>query len=453
MINSANKINYTSVSPELEIDSTIFPFNLTVNFFSHLLNNITSHTNMIISPNGKISLPGAMVASPSYPVNSPNTDQNYIYDWTRDSALVITELSKHIVNYANLKTYMINYYNFVKITQNNSVHLDQAKWYIDGTPVPNIGDNNPNDRNEWTLQGDGPALRIIALISIFDYIKNEINNNDFYNVVDRYLNWILENYDNHTYNIWEESYGQHFYVYAVIYKALTMINQDKRFNRREKEVSETLNKLLQKKQEFFRNDHFKSSISSDIARGNDINIDTIFGLYIADGYGDPFTEYKSLENLAVIIRYFRSAYLINNYDNFNNYGVNCGRYPLDTYDGDIATEPNEGHPWFISTLIVGSYLYRIAYEVRSDNNIQKVLTAKNFSDLVGINTNDSVDSAIHKIIDSGNKQIQSAKFHCGNYHMSEQYDRYSGYMKSVEDLSWSYKEYFTALREMEKLLI
>ncbi len=94
----------------------IFTPTYTFKIASNLLKNIATASN-VFSFNGKRSIPGAIIASPSRE-EDPETNQNYIYDWTRDSALIVTELTNYVREFPKLKALLRNYFEFVASTSN-----------------------------------------------------------------------------------------------------------------------------------------------------------------------------------------------------------------------------------------------------------------------------------------------------------------------------------------------
>jgi glucoamylase len=431
-----------SVQFDQHLPEQVFPPDLSIKFIANLLNNFGTTSNYI-SDEGVTSITGAMIASPSRE-EDPETDQNYVYDWTRDSGLVIMEIEQLVDDFHWLKAMLFNYYQFVRTSFQNSPFRDQAKWKIDGTRFVN-----------WGLQGDGPATRILALLRIEKHIQHKINTNEFDSILEEYLKWILNNYRNDTINIWEEVMGQHFYTYAICYAALSMVVSRQGFEKYTNDINSAIDVMITKRNQFIQNSYVKSSISSTTASGNDLNIDVIFALYLSNGFGQSLSTDAYLVTIEKIVRFFRDEYPINNSDIALNFGISLGRYPGDTYDGEMGNGINEGQPWFISTLIYGTYLYRLVREYtekRSDIVINDVNAS--FFKLVGLDSKGTITfgtegyiESLTRMMDAANRQVFSCRRHSDGAHLSEQYNRYNGFMSSVRDLSWSYKEYFAAQYE------
>jgi len=439
------ELNFTEDS-NIGIEA-IFTPTYTFKIVSNLLKNIATSSN-VFSFNGKRSIPGAIIASPSRE-EDPETNQNYMYDWTRDSALIITEMAHYAKEFPGFKLLLRNYFEFVVKTVDQT-DWDQAKWYIDGTPVL-----------AWGKQADSSGLRIIALDAVYSFLtKNQQKKCN--QIISMYLEWILNNFDKEGENIWEEVEGKHFFSYAINYQALHIVlSKMERYNviKDTKRIQETIKKLILAKKGFEQGNRFKSNQDGYGKKGNDLNIDTVFALLISDGYADRITASRSLNNVAAIINFFKDRYTINKKDKKIPLGVSIGRYPFDLYDGITDDGVNNGHPWFISTLAIATFLYKVAASYKEERKITINEQNKAFFEFVGYKTKGTYDIEhpefniiLKKIVSAANKQIFSARYHAGDAHMSEQYDRDTGIEMSVRDLSWSYKEYLTALRAYRSYL-
>lgn len=414
---------------------------------SNLLKNIATETN-VFKFNRKRSYPGAIIASPSRE-EDPETNQNYIYDWTRDSALIITEMSHYVKEFPDFKILLRNYFAFVVKTSKHT-EPDQAKWFIDGSPV--LG---------WGKQADSPGLRIIALDAVYPFLTKR-QQKSCNKIIATYLEWILENFDTEGENIWEEEDGNHFFSYAANYQALRLVlSKIEQYDVENKatRIADVINDLLRAKKGFEQGNRFKSNHDGHGKKGNDLNIDTVFALLISDGYGDAITDARSLNNLAAIINFFKKRYPINKKDEQIGLGVSIGRYPFDLYDGITDDGVNNGHPWFISTFAVATFLYKVASAYKEDGKISIDKENISFFEFIGYSAlgnynlkHQDFDIILKKIVNAANKQVFSARYHARDAHLSEQYDKDTGMEMSVRDLSWSYKEYLTALRAYQTYL-
>lgn len=86
-------------------------------------------------------------------------NQDYVYNWTRDAAIVAIELAAGTIPSSQP---LIDYVQFAQICQNSATafgHFDRASFFIDGTP-----------RQQWTDQTDGPALQTLAILQLFSQL-------------------------------------------------------------------------------------------------------------------------------------------------------------------------------------------------------------------------------------------------------------------------------------------
>lgn len=91
--------------------------------FSLMLRNLASDGFSFVDPNPldqpPLSLPGCIIAAPSAPVNTAGINQDYVYNWTRDAAIVAMEIAAAQMPVApNTGVQpLIDYVNFAQICQ------------------------------------------------------------------------------------------------------------------------------------------------------------------------------------------------------------------------------------------------------------------------------------------------------------------------------------------------
>ena len=165
-----------------------------------LVNNINETNN------------GSIIASPTK--NNPN----YFYHWIRDSAITMKAILKEYIRISKpeLLHIILKYINFEYKLQNlNSISgLGEPKYNVDGTTF--------ND--SWGRpQNDGPALRGLIMLSIrnvLNYNMDIINLNIINIIIKKDLEYVLNNYKNESFDLWEEKKGHHFYTRVVQAKFL-----------------------------------------------------------------------------------------------------------------------------------------------------------------------------------------------------------------------------------------
>jgi len=165
-----------------------------------ILENINTTTNI-----------GIIIASPSE--NPP-----YKYHWIRDSALVMRTI---IDMYKTTKDSL--YFRLIINYIENESKLQKLK-PISGLGEPKFNINCTEYMGEWGRpQNDGPALRGIILykiIELFKYKYDILIDTYIIPIIENDVEYILENYNNTSFDIWEEKEGWHFYTRFVQLKCL-----------------------------------------------------------------------------------------------------------------------------------------------------------------------------------------------------------------------------------------
>lgn len=165
-------------------------------------------------PNGS-SLPGCIVASPSYSTDEiSKTSQDYVYNWTRDAAMVAIELARFGPTAGDTAraSRLNDYVSFADTCQKSSrADLSYAAYTIAGQP-----------REPWPHQNDGPALQTIAILNAFEMLDEETQDTAR-NVMQKNVEFILSQYAQPSYNLWEEVKGQSFFTRAVQLQCLDQL--------------------------------------------------------------------------------------------------------------------------------------------------------------------------------------------------------------------------------------
>lgn len=339
--------------------------------------------------------PGVIIASPS---NSPP----YKFHWIRDSALVMRVFINEFIKKKNTQSlfHIINYIESEYQIQNLNTKsgLGEPKIKIDLTPY-----NDPWGRP----QNDGPALRGINMIKIFNILKKNyksIVENLVVRIIEKDIKYILNNYNKPSFDLWEENLGWHFYTRLVQLKFIKdYINIKEELNKYfniDLEINSIYNDLL------FNIKHHECPemiISSFDVNGNISKYDdsaNILALCHIDFDKDILNQidYKLvLLNCDNLISFFK-----NKYDK-NNYNL-VGRYAHDQYFN--------GHIWIICSLALAQFYLFIGS-----------------SEMIKISG---------KILD----YILSIDI---NLDLSEQYDIDNNKMISAEKLTWNYSELYMTI--------
>jgi glucoamylase len=142
-----------------------------------------------------------------------------------------------------------------------------------------------------------------------------------------------------------------------------------------------------------------------------------------------------------------SVYPVNIADNDQRgIGPLMGRYPGDTYDGDVADPVLGGHPWALCTANFAELYYRLSSEIAAAQTQPFDDLSAPFFAQVGIHADSSPADAVAALDLAGDAMLRAIVYHSDNLELSEQFDGTSGYEKSVRNLTWSYAAFISAVR-------
>lgn len=179
-----------------------------------ILNNIGPSGSLVAGAN-----PGIVVASPS------KTSPDYFYTWTRDSALTIKTLVDEFISTKSpglertIQEYISAQAHIQTIETPSgglcSGGLGEVKFNVDETAFT----------GEWGRpQRDGPALRVVALVAYARHLVSEGQNatvaNIVWPIVQNDLSYVLQHWNESTFDLWEEVNGSSFFTTAMQYRAL-----------------------------------------------------------------------------------------------------------------------------------------------------------------------------------------------------------------------------------------
>jgi glucoamylase len=390
-----------------------------------------------------VSRPGCIIAASSYPASLPGVDQDYIFNWTRDAAITAIELAA-----ASLPTRpgepdqtLVDYVTFAKTCQDNATPtLAHACYTIDGRSRP------------WTEQSDGPALQTLALLQAWprlDAATREIAAQ----IIGTNLGFLLEVYQQPTTNLWEEHSGYSFFARAAQLRCLRAIAANTLGIAVPAGTDAAVSWLEGALQGHWDGTQYLSVLApadtpTPVVEGYDPNIDIV----LASNYGAvPVTDTKLLATAARLRQQWSdsgspSVYPINLADSMLGLGPLLGRYPGDTYDGDVAEPVLGGHPWALCTCGLAELYYRLATEIAASRAVPYDDLAADFFGQVGVGAGSSPEQAVAALDAAADAMLQAVIYHSDNLELSEQFDGTSGYEKSVQDLTWSYAAFLSAVR-------
>jgi glucoamylase len=385
---------------------------------------------------GVLSQPGCVLASPSWENSATHVRQDYVYNWTRDSAIVAIELAAGALPTSQP---LIDYLQFVQFCQNSAInlgHLDRASFLINGTP------------RDTSDQTDGPALQTLAILQLFGQLDGPTQTLAKA-VIAANLSFLQNAYQGETVNLWEEEYGASFFARSVQLKCFQAIAANNLGIPVSGWLSTAVPWLENALAGHWNGQYYRSllPVPTDSRAPYDPNIDIVSAAI----YGAvSLTDTKLLATAALLRSQWADPasnyfYPINGADQQRGIGPILGRYPGDVYDGDTDAQVGD-HPWAVSTANFAELYYRLAKEITSAGTVPLDNLSASFFSQIGINASTTPAAAAAALQTAGERMLQAVVFHSDHFELSEQFDGTSGYEKSVRNLSWSYASFLSAVR-------
>ncbi|HXZ72110.1 MAG TPA: glycoside hydrolase family 15 protein [Streptosporangiaceae bacterium] len=400
---------------------------------------------------GTFSAPGCIIAAPSFPADLGTVDQDYVFNFTRDSAITAVEIAA-----ASMPTRpgdsvqsLIDYVNFARLCQKNSgsVTIGHSAYTVEGQPQP---------RSE---QSDGPALQTLAILQAFPQLDAPTQAMAA-SVIATNLDYLLGTdpatgvpvFQSKTTNLWEEEYAFSFFARAVQLKCFQQVMANTVGIPVPAGTAAAVSWLQNALQGHWTGQFYRSLIPApaDNRAPYDPNIDIV----LSSLYGAvPLTDTKMLATAALIRRQWSDpastlAYPINEADLARTppVGPMLGRYPGDTYDGDLHDPAVTGHPWALCTANFACLYYGLANIITQGHTVPLDSLSADFFGQVGITASSTPDQAASNLRTAADQMLQALVFHSDRLELSEQFDKDSGFEKSVRDLTWSYASFLAAVR-------
>lgn len=360
-------------------------------------------------------LPGLSVASPS------TAWPNYYYHWIRDGALavgtLVGQLEKHNDQYSDqIRTIIESYIASSRQLQTVptvSGTLGEPKYYIDGSPF---------DEPWGRPQNDGPALRVMALAKYAQSLSVARNRRVFQQVIKADLEFILSAWQEPCFDLWEEVYGVHFFTVLSQYgavkagAALTRLAGLDSFTHAYEETLYKMKEYIQKTfleyEVIFEHSPIYLAGRSGIDSASVLAVKTLSSLASwTEEINGPLLINMTDSRLYNTIEFLNTDFRLRYPINYGNSG-GIGRYPEDVYDGYGVSQ---GNPWFLTTAAVAETLL--------------------YSGL----------------IEEGYAHMGFIAAHRSDDSLSEQINRYTGYMQGASSLTWSYTQALELLETINEL--
>ena len=387
---------------------------------------------------GVISRPGCVLAAPAWENSVTHVTQDYVYNWTRDAAIVAIELAAGPLPTTQP---LVDYVQFAQVCQASGGDFDRGSFLINGTP------------RSWTNQSDGPALQTLAILQFYGQLDapTQATANA---VVAANLNFLQNAYQGETYNLWEEEYGASFFARSVQLRCFLAVTANTAGIPVPGWLSTAIPWLESALAGHWNGQCYQSvlPVPSDYRAPYDPNIDIV----MAAIYGAvAVTDTKLLATAALLRSQWTDPassyfYPINGADQGRGIGPMFGRYPGDVYDGDTDALVGD-HPWPVSTANFAELYYRLAQQITTSGTVPLDDLSAGFFSQLGIDASATPAAAAAALETAADQMLQAIIFHSDHFELSEQFDATTGYEKSVTNLSWSYAAFLSAIRAKNAL--
>lgn len=414
---------------------------------------------------------GALIAAPGDvpALTQYHVEGGYRYEWTRDAALSISALLKMLdspvgtVGGASAVTpKVVEALAMVYVYRVKAIMDQDGMYNVHTEPRWGIFDTKPYSENWCKPQTDGPALRVQSLLEIANRTKSVQLKQLAWELAKKDLDWLSEPGGHHIYwlscDLWEETVWADKLLWnqVAMRAALQMgTHVAKGFGdnvRAQSYASAVANYLQNPMSQHVKKGPFGNFITecppgstSCSERGGDLDgaviLSFIHSHWLELGLPAGAATLPIAIEVANTVRLqnvlFCAKFAVNQADTRRGIpGILYGRYSKDSYGG--------GNPWILITASLASLLYQAAQTVsRGDKVAHDALAAWRAalwpafsgSALEFVSAGDAVLARLHEHVKGD------------DFHLWEQLDKHTGNQYNAKDLTWSYAEVFSALRE------
>lgn len=435
---------------------------------------------------------GAVIASPL------TQKPDYFYQWTRDAALTIKSLILELNDKgfegvdeikSTVEAYIENNYYIQRLDNKSGKFSDENK---EGLGEPKfLVDNKAFDKHWGRPQRDGPGLRVITVVSYINLldkfdkgVTNEfLNSREFiyHEIIKPDLIYITKNWRKEGFDLWEEVNAHHFFTSITQLAALkdgitiaSAFDSSTEFIETLEGTFENLKKFILSDAGFTTNGlPYLIETPTLLKSGKRSGLDAAIILGALHSHNMEFGDFSDvpydvtdsmlLNSLSAMVADMKYRYPINhNRIGFgNSIGVGLGRYPEDVYDGYGTSE---GNPWFLATASAAEAVYRYVYKftLSKENFVIDADNREFFQDFIDFESIDSDFLVVHygsaayktltrNLFGYSDSFLEIVKDHVGDDgSMSEQFNKYHGYMQGAEQLTWSHSAVWNAFRWRKK---
>jgi glucoamylase len=435
-----------STGPASVDPSAIAPY-----MFSLMLRNVATYGFQIADHNepgnpGGCTAPGCVLASPSwpsYPGNVAPIIEDYVFNWTRDAAITMSVILSHApaeIPSDGASGLLASYVNFASTCQAGGGDIGQAHYTPEGGPTGSADES------------DGPALRILTVLQGFaglDGPAQAIAGD----VIAVDLAYLLDSnrYQNPTWNLWEDTFGQSIFARSVQLAALNQVINGIPVPPTAQAAAAWLEQQIPLHWSGAPGNYYVGILDpsrggGDLPAPYDPSIDPI--LACVYGAGIPADDPRLLSTAAQVRAQWTepapTAYPINTADASLGIGPCIGRYNGDQYSGSSLTS-DTGHPWIVCTCGFAQLYYQLAAAIDNGTPVPTGPLAATFLSQVNITSTTTANDAASALRTAGDSMLQAVLYHSNRYELSEQFDQSTGYEISVSNLTWSYASFLSAI--------
>ncbi|KAH0831981.1 glycoside hydrolase family 15 protein [Lanmaoa asiatica] len=407
-----------------------------------------------IGPSGSMAsgaYPGVVIASPS------TSNPDYLYSWVRDASLVFKALiDQYTLGQDTSLASLIDMFvqaeaNIQQVTNpSGSVStggLGEPKFYINETTFTGA----------WGRpQRDGPALRSIAIITYANWLVAHANSSyvtdTLWPLIQLDLDYVANNWNQSTFDLWEELDSSSFFTSAVQHRALrqgaalaTAVGQTSSASQY---TTQADNILCFLQSYWTPSPGFMTANTGGGRSGVDANtvLASIHTFDVSAGCDattfQPCSD-RALSNLKAYVDSFRYIYSIN-FGIPANAAVATGRYAEDVYQG--------GNPWYLTTFAVAEQLYDALTVWNKQGSLTVTSTSLGFFQQFNTSLTTGTYSACSSTFTSLTSAIRTfadgfvavgAQYTPSGGALSEQFSRGDGTPLSAINLTWSYASALT----------
>jgi len=348
--------------------------------------------------------------------------------------------------------------------------LGEPKWLLNGSLF----------RAEWTRpQDDGPALRASTAAQYARFLQHTYSPYELIydpvqpSLITTDLAYVMKQWQQSSYEIWEEVRGTHFYTLMAQRRALLygaqLAERENRTDASARTYRKVARAIKRRANRFWDAKLMQVNCTQNRVAGHDykdsgLDMQVVLAALHSgrevEGWFDA-ADPRILATFAKLHAAFRKAYPINRNAQL---GVALGRYPEDRYNGYDAA--HGGNPWMLLTAAGAELCYRVATAYRHRGVVRvtrelvpflaNVLGLRHLRAGMTVHAHDARFRMLQRrLISAGDKFMARVRHHIerdGN-HMAEQWNLRTGKQQGAADLTWSYASYVTAFHAREEALI